>query len=1603
MLRKRNMHHPDRRGVILLVVLTLLALFAVIGLSFALYAEQEATAARIAREAVDGGTLKSQYRYDVEQGAHFAMGQILFDVGDGFDVNAPQMLYSGLRGHSLARAMYGYNSGFDGTMSYPALALRDNLSPYSGQGRVTGAAAIPTFPPINMDTVVNYSLAPSGEYIFDPERTMPRTGANAGTLALAGNYQNVAAPYTYPDLKDFYLAARDPMTGRIVQPSFHRTWGPFDPTQMFGLSPQNPNWTSQEGRLYTVRPRPIDQLTAAELATLGANPTPAQVQTLAQQVGAFPYPQPNADGSFTGDVQNLPNPQGVQQNDSIWIYPGGPVLQTESGRQYTTVVAPLILDMNGKIDLSVAGNRKGPSPDPTKTMVSGSGVGPWEIDPTKIFALTGLPPGTEATALQQILSGNNYYDPTLPPPTPDVAGRYGLIANNPPIDRITQFKDPTTMQNSVRFNGPGTATQPLGRVPPFYSRVDFDGADSSPTPMPTNRMNPIGSGTSPFPDFPKQRYFDATTQSMELNQHPALYQPNYWTSQWAPTATIANPGRSFTAAELQWLFSEYGDEFVEYAKADIVKLAPQILGNSDYSAANPTPTQRLNDPANLIRLLTTIRSSDLSRPEIIVSSNNALGFTRLGPIDLNRDLTDYRTDPSKMYAPDNMGNAGTAQLDRQRMARDIFVRLAATVGFVDTPTTPNPSKKNITLDDNPTSGTYGYLNIAGPLAPTDVEAIRAMAQLAVNIVDYIDADDISTTFVFDPTNVTLDMGATELPLTGITPANIGDKVVFGTELPRLALNEVFVDVGNARADFDPRNGINQPPMEQPANSGIYPASENFRKRCWIELYNTMKRDTALSENGLARLHYPMGVLGAMQAYSPYSIAVTEYVPPTPTIMSQIDHPSNVTGSFRHSTTPVAIRTPQMLVDKFEFDSSQAMEDPTQQLPVVAGGIYAPTDTLSGSDGGLERYVVQPQPAMGMAVGANAKNDNGFVVLGPSDNFPGQNTMMNPGTPAATIRIQQAMPTSDPMNPKPINALELDTETKMTGGPDLLKPVSVYLRRLANPYFTPNDPLEPSYNPALPINPYLTVDRSENITVQDNIHFDQNGEVPTYNPSMKASQGRAEPYAAGQAFRAPQMTPVPGSPMSTFFRQNSNATAPFHWLTHLDRKLINALEMVHVAGYGIAPSSLTNQFAQVAGGPPAYNRHSAASQFLAGLGTANTGGIANGVGTFFKTLDLLQVGPHQTGMAVGATTHGKVNVNTVTYQTVLEALLAANPNANYFNATDVQTMWSQFTGSPNPQRMFNTPPTPNFDMAGDPIKGFMGATGMTPQEQQKQTILRNDMTTMAPIFYTPQASRPPSDPSHPVGIVEPLAKMWNNTTTTSNNFLIIMTVSLFEVRGTDPATGRVYLGKEMFQEYPGDLREKFISYVDRTNLAVDVNSPTQQNSEAAFFTRLVKDVQPGESEIVVEAGTNNAESSYNPTLATDAGIFINGQAVSLMGPQGRQLQIGYGRKDRNGADGETLTTFPTPTNQPAVGPLPATPPFQPYPPTGGIPELLYHQAATGENGRMRIALQASAQLFHPAGSPVSNALLGNPGPQSFFDPQEPRYSNSLVPFFRRIER
>src|SRR5438132_1473069 len=130
----------DRRpGAILVVVLALLALFAVVGLSFLLYAESAATAARIHRES-NTREFREPPPPDPAPAAAGFLRQLIFPVGDyGPDTTTV------LRGHDLARLMYGND---------PA---GDNTTPYNGTGLFHEALNLPGVGPLDRAEVVNFT------------------------------------------------------------------------------------------------------------------------------------------------------------------------------------------------------------------------------------------------------------------------------------------------------------------------------------------------------------------------------------------------------------------------------------------------------------------------------------------------------------------------------------------------------------------------------------------------------------------------------------------------------------------------------------------------------------------------------------------------------------------------------------------------------------------------------------------------------------------------------------------------------------------------------------------------------------------------------------------------------------------------------------------------------------------------------------------------------------------------------------------------------------------------------------------------------------------------------------------------------------------------------------------------------------------------------------------------------------------------------------------------------------------------------------------------------------------------------------------------------
>jgi hypothetical protein len=758
-----------RRGVILLVVISFLTLFAVVGLSFVFYANSIATASRYHRESHSPNVAD----VDPELLFSYFLGQLLYDTADdGTGV------YSGLRGHSLSRNMFGmnYTIARDGS-----LVVAANDVPFSGTGRLHFASPLPN---LHDEVLINYTYFAGDKFLRDPERhgsrlRLRQPGKPDNRKPYVGGFN---VPYTYPDLNNLFLAAvkAGPMLlpdgsmappGTLLMPSFHRPWlfGPLtEVADASGTTGRNPNWTNKEGKYLTLRPRPNE---------MGPG---------------FPYPEDEG-----GDVKNLigapgyydPRTRRIHNNDSLWLDLDFPVMVAPDGRKYKPLFAPLVIDLDNRINVNVHGNLRGFAGD---EHASNSGWGPWEVNLAKVL-------NQNPAEWKALLRGN-----------PAVSGRYG---------RDTGPHSP--LANNL--------APPL-KYPQLYAPVDYDASDetSIPAGAPSHPLRLPGTGPSAaYSCFPAVPVGYGNNSDLERINHPKLYNP------YRPTY----PDRSFAVSEMEALL-RYADTGSPALTADVFRLCPQNFGDSSDLAA-----------AARRRGLVTTHSVDVDRPgatpwfwperrtcynrllpntaypaggqvhfppleeppagatdnEFSSDFRAAQALTGLRRIDLNRYLPDYPK-PINGQITDRVGFE-VAQRARQILAAEIFECLWKTTGAGD----PGLVK--------PPTGGSG-------LKRERFEALRSLAQLAVNVVDYIDNDDYITPFNWYPKYLSHPRG----------------EWVYGMELPRLVINEVYAQLDNDRHD----SGLQH--MNESERRANY-----YNMNVWVELYNPMSKDPGLSDNGDAVL------------------------------------------------------------------------------------------------------------------------------------------------------------------------------------------------------------------------------------------------------------------------------------------------------------------------------------------------------------------------------------------------------------------------------------------------------------------------------------------------------------------------------------------------------------------------------------------------------------------------------------------------------------------------------------------------------------------------------------------------------------------------------
>jgi hypothetical protein len=967
-----------------------------------------------------------------------------------------------------------------------------------------------------------------------------------------------------------------------------------------------------------------------------------------------------------------------------------------------------------------------------------------------------------------------------------------------------------------------------------------------------------------------------------------------------------------------------------------------------------------------------------------------------GRIDLNRDLPPYPT-PTDNGRLDLSNTAvltqfNVAQSARQQLAKDIFDRLR----FVTTGDT-----RDITQAVKPTT------------AP-EFNATRWLAQVAVNIVDYIDSDDYMTPFNWYPPYQQNQLG----------------EWVYGTELPRLVMNEAYVEYDNDPSD----NGT-------PAKTATLPHWVNF----WVELHNPFRRDPNLPDSvspkdtslwSAARLRMPQGANAkAEPPYGIYQILITKAPDPNLTLQQ----PGNTLGNPQFPAAGVSAQPGQVVRAVSDFTSANA-------------ATQAVADLVKASD-----------PAQ--YAGVPAQNVNGFYVLGPNytPGFPGA------PQPFETLKVQDS--TIGSVTNSMTYKLPPGAPGPILTGAQLkqLPPYGMLLQRLACPHLPPNPPagsapgMPPS--PNAPYNPYITVDYLDAVQAYDGVKFssDEAGGHNAPPVTQRFSWGRRQPYAANK-FEQMAQRPNPvlsNQPQNTFFRHNGESNPfsgnsktlayPFDWLIHLDRPLISPMELLNVSAF--KPHELTHQFILNQGGIQGAPV-GAEKKFQHRLGLI----AANPQSRIYRAFEFLEAGNNRAlGTAAGGRIPGKVNINTIWDPETLAALCDPQP-ANQFTASNpqlVQNLFGALTQSRTPATGQNL--LPIFGANDRPFRGMATpfSTGAPVKDSQypagvgiSDTLLRSTADNSALLFAVPQTQN-----GNPYLQYELLNKIYNHLTTRSNVFAVWLTVGFFEVvQDTDAQSNPirpVRLGAEIGKAEGRNVRHRMFAIVDRTNLSTLANvMPLQKDILAQSGPQTVQ--------LPMVAGVTSSPPFPVPwSIKQGSALTIEDPAnpetvvVTSLDPNTKQITASFKASHRRGA-WISLADTPGPPpifipslqltgfkgvldiSKPADVPILAA--FSNSPPTGPALSGTYEDLPwsirpgdwlvvdRGPNEEVVQVISVNQTYPNPAPSdPVPpsfqakftkphpgpliirfpNAKPGNPGPQGRFNPHDP-VSAPIVRYFNIIE-
>lgn len=565
---------------------------------------------------------------------------------------------------------------------------------------------------------------------------------------------------------------------------------------------------------------------------------------------------PNFTGSNPGFFEdNLAGPYDVDNDgdgisDSIWVDLGLPIVTSPNGRRYKRLVAIMVKDLDGRVNLNVHGNMELATNANARTAApltdAFAGIDP--TAPTPIYIPRGLGFGPAETDFLHILGNDlgayqylmltrtgSYYD-TVPP------NQAGLPGVDDQLNALKTLGIPQnhTMQQSAYSTPPdvwGRAAmaldyygQPVWFLAGTGERID--------DPYEVQYNSRRANADAPYTVAEMEallRYHDPGTQNIPSRLLAPVLAP------WLASESRGTPGPSQVRRES---FTAISSD-IPAPRLTIPREMRGTLG-----PGNPIGNLTLLDlyTFNILQGMSLGSVPPVGDPNLAIFTarfqtivpfeiykgqrfnlNRLLGNGVQDPSGPDPNAVGTVDDPSEAFLPEQVATAaGLVNLDF----------LNDTPGF-NTPDQRQMYARHLyclmMLLRNRSGGTADYdLNNDG--TPTAPETARYFAQWAINVVDFRDADSIMTPFEYDTNPFDGDGWAVDGNISTQGDAQTYGGVVWGCERPELLITETLAGHDRRTTDTnrDPTNQRVSDPvnMDDDYDSELRPQGYFF-----VELYN----------------------------------------------------------------------------------------------------------------------------------------------------------------------------------------------------------------------------------------------------------------------------------------------------------------------------------------------------------------------------------------------------------------------------------------------------------------------------------------------------------------------------------------------------------------------------------------------------------------------------------------------------------------------------------------------------------------------------------------------------------------------------------------------